>query len=92
MNSVADKQIHAINISMRKQMSISGVKEVESFDEFGAVLQTYGGELTIEGKDIKIGTLDGERGIVELEGRIDAVFYSDTEDGKRRGFFGKLSK
>jgi len=92
MNPVADKQTHTMNISMRKQMTISGVSEVESFDELGAVLQTCCGELTIEGKDIKIGTLDSERGVVELEGRIDALFYSDTEDGKRRGFFGKLSK
>ncbi len=92
MDSVADKQRHGINISSRKHMTISGVKEVESFDEFGVILDTCCGELTVEGKDIKIGTLDTERGVVELDGRLDALFYSQDDDGKKRGFFGKPRK
>ena len=46
----------------------------------------------MEGKDIKISVLDTERGVVSLDGKIDALFYSDSEDGKKRGFFGKLAK
>lgn len=92
MNSVSDKQVHGINISMRKHMDISGVREVDSFDELGVVLKTVCGELTVEGKDIKVSVLDTERGVVSLDGKIDALFYSEGEDGKKRGFFGKLAK
>lgn len=91
MNST-DKQTHAVNLTMRKHMSINGVREVESFDESMVVLNTVCGELTIEGKDIKIGTLDTERGVVELDGTVDALFYSQGDDSKKRGFLGKLMK
>ena len=92
MNSANDKQVHGININMRKHMDISGVREVDSFDELGVILRTVCGDVTIEGKDIKVNVLDTERGVVSLEGKIDAVFYSDNDDGKKRGFFGKLTK
>ena len=92
MNSVNDKQVHSVNINMRRSMDISGVREVDSFDELGVILKTCCGELTVEGKDIKISVLDTERGVVSLDGKIDALFYSDSEDGKKRGFFGKLAK
>ena len=40
---------------------------------------------------MKIGTLDTDRGVVTLSGRVDAVYYSaDTADEKKSGFFGKL--
>ena len=92
MNSANDKQVHGININMRKHMDISGVREVDSFDELGVILRTVCGDVTIEGKDIKVNVLDTERGVVSLEGKIDAVFYSDNDDGKKHGFFGKLTK
>lgn len=92
MNSISDKQMHGVNISMRKHMDISGVKDVESFDELGVTLKTVCGELVVEGKDIKVSVLDTERGVVSLDGKIDALFYSDSEDSKKRGFFGKLTK
>ena len=92
MNSMADKQAHGINVNMRKHMDISGVKEVVSFDELGVVLKTLCGELTVEGKDIKVSVLDTDRGVVSLDGRIDALFYSDNEDAKKHGLFGKLLK
>ena len=92
MNSVNDKQMHEININMRKHMDIKGVVEVDSFDELGVIVKTSCGEMTVEGKDIKVSVLDTERGVISLDGKIDAVFYSDNDDGKKRGFFGKLTK
>lgn len=92
MNSVSDKQVHGININMRKHMDISGVREVDSFDELGVTLKTVCGELTVEGKDIKVSVLDTERGVVSLDGKIDTLFYSDNDEIKKRGFFGKITK
>ena len=85
------ERVHGVIIQMRKEMKISGVTEVECFDETGAVLQTVCGELTVEGKDIRIGVLDVEGGQVSLSGRIDGIFYSSEEEKKRR-FFGKRDR
>ncbi len=83
---------HQVMLSMRKELKIFGVKEVESFDETGAVLHTLCGEMTVEGKDIRIGVLDVERGEVTLSGRIDGLFYPSDEVGEKRGFFKKLTR
>ncbi|MBE6546996.1 MAG: sporulation protein YabP [Ruminococcaceae bacterium] len=81
---------HGFQVSARKEMSISGVKEVESFDEESVSLHTSGGDMTVEGKGLRIGVLDTDRGVVTLSGRIDGVFYS-TEDGEeKRGFWSRL--
>ena len=76
----------------RKDLEITGVKEVVSFDERGAVILTEDGELCVEGVDIKISNLDTDSGNVSVSGRIDAMIYSaepsDKKRGLRRALFG----
>ena len=90
MNGQTEKQQHGFQVRLRKEMSISGVRDVESFDEGAVVLHTTGGDMTVEGKELRIGVLDTERGVVTLSGRIDGVFYSTEEREEKRGLFGKL--
>ena len=74
-------------------MSISGVKEVISFDEAAVNLRTVCGELAVEGAGLHIGTLDSERGVVLLEGSsIDGIWYVRDGDGERKGIFGRWRK
>ena len=63
-----DSHVHQIQIVMRKEMTVHGVKEVESFDEGGAVLRTAAGDMSVEGRDIRVGVLDMDRGLVTLSG------------------------
>ncbi len=90
MNGQIERQGHEFCVKMRKEMHISGAKEVESFDENCVILHTQGGEMTVEGKDLRVGTLDVEHGVVILSGRIDAVYYSNEQGEKKQGFFGRL--
>ena len=86
-----DKQVkHSISLECRSKMDISGVCEVLSFDETGAVMKTAEGELTVEGSGIKIGELNTSGGNVTLSGRIDAVYYSAETPERKRSIFGKL--
>lgn len=78
------------SVTMRKEMRISGVKDVESFDENGVTLHTQGGDLTVEGSELRIGILDTEQGLVTLSGRIDGIFYSREREEEKHGLFGKL--
>lgn len=81
---------HEISLKSRKRMSISGVREVISFDENAVDLRTVCGELSIEGEGLHIGVLDTERGIVTLEGAsIDGAWYLRDEATKRKGILGK---
>ena len=79
-----------IRLSMREKLDISGVVDVIRFDDVCVVLQTRCGELTIDGKNIKISVLDTDKGLVSLDGMIDAMYYTDDNKKEKRGFFGKL--
>ena len=84
-----ERQSHEIRVGMRKEMNVTGVKEVVSFDESCVVLKSTCGEMTVEGNDLRVGTLDTDRGIVSLSGKIDSIYYTDERPTERRGF-GKL--
>ena len=79
-----------IRLFSREKLDVSGVLDVIRFDDLCVVLQTRCGELTIDGKNIKISVLDTEKGVVSLDGTIDAIYYSDDNKKEKRGFFGKL--
>ena len=44
-----EKQKHEIRVQMRRELYVSGVSDVESFDGTGILLHTAEGELTDEG-------------------------------------------
>lgn len=90
MNGQTEKNQHAFSVNMRKEMNITGVKDVESFDEHSVILQTTGGEMTVEGRNLHMGVLDTDRGIVTLSGEVDGVFYAGDPTEEKRGLFGKL--
>ena len=85
-----EKPIHTVNLTCRSKMEISGVREVTSFDESGAVMNTVDGELTVEGEGIKIGELTVSGGNVILSGRINAIYYAAEAAEKKRSVFSRL--
>ena len=92
MNGQTDKQSHEIYLKHRREMNINGVKDVDSFDDGMTVLQTTDGELTVEGEGLKIGTLDTDRGIVTVSGKINAIYYSNDDGAEKRGLVSRLFK
>ena len=90
MSGQMERSGHEFSVKMRKEMNISGVKEVESFDESCVILHTQEGEMTVEGKELRVGTLDVDHGVVILSGKIDAVYYSNDQGEKKQGFLGRL--
>ena len=83
---------HTIVIENRKKMSLDGIKDVVSFDDGEVVLITEYGEMTVEGRELHISVLDILGGVVELDGNVDAVYYTDDneEKNKPKGFFGRV--
>ena len=84
---------HDIVMKNRKTLEITGVKEVESFDNEEFLLETVMGFLAIRGQHLKMKNLSVERGIVLINGKIiDLVYLDDHEGDKAKGFFSKLFK
>ena len=82
---------HELLLKGRKNLSVSGVKEVISFDESSVILNTVCGELEIEGDSLRVSALDTARGNVTVDGNISSVVYSDKPQKEgRRGVFGRF--
>lgn len=80
---------HNIIMQNRTKLSISGVEDVENFDDREVVLYTSRGKLTIRGTELHIERLSVDEGDLTIEGTIDALEYSAELRG-RGGFFSKL--
>ena len=81
---------HNLILENRKKLSISGVTDVDSFDEKTVILYTPMGELTVQGKNLHVNGLDVETGEMSVEGDIWALNYGDKDRRGSLGFFGKL--
>ena len=71
-----------------ENLSISGVEEVERFDETTIVLSTTLGELIVRGQDLHIETLSLGGGDLKVEGTVEALTFQD--ETPRGGFFARL--
>ncbi|HJB30691.1 MAG TPA: YabP/YqfC family sporulation protein [Candidatus Oscillibacter excrementavium] len=80
---------HRLELIGREQLTISGVEDVERFDETGIVMSTAAGTLVVTGEDLHIGKLSLDGGELHVDGRIDAVSYEDGGQ-ERQGFFRRL--
>ena len=68
---------HRLQLEGREKLSVSGVEDVVRFDENCIVI--------ITGEELHIGKLSLDGGEMQVDGRIDAVTYEDTE--VRQGSF-----
>ena len=69
----------------RNAASLTGVREVVSFDENQVVMDTDMGLLTIKGKDLHVSRLTVEKGELEVEGQVDSLAYSSNEAYRKTG-------
>ena len=80
---------HRLTLEGRERLTISGVEDVERFDETGIVMTTAAGVLTVTGENLHIGQLSLDGGELHVDGRIDSVTYED-DGGGRKGFLSRL--
>ena len=82
----APEKPYGMTIDQRKKAVVTGVTDVESFDDGAVVLHTHGGRLTLTGTGLHVSSLQLEEGRLTVEGSIDSAAY-DGPGGKRRGGF-----
>ena len=81
---------HEIKLTKRESLVVSGVNEVESFDDVSAILKTVCGRLTVEGNNLKMTVLDTEKGLVTLDGTIELLSYLDEARSENKSVFKSL--
>ena len=73
------KQNHNMILENRKSLSISGITDVDSFDEKEIILYTQLGELTVQGRELHIDAMSVETGDMTITGDIWALIYGDRD-------------
>ena len=85
---------HNVTINERKNIVISGVKKIDSFDNEEFLLETSMGYIMIKGEDLEIIKLDTYQGNVSIKGKVNSLSYMEnsTKKEKEDGVFSKLFK
>lgn len=76
------KRQHNVIMESRKNLTVSGVMDIDSFDEETVVVFTELGELTIRGVNLHINKIDVDTGDLLMEGDIESLSYSDNQPQK----------
>lgn len=81
-----ERLAHKVVLNERKNLTMTGVAEVLSFEEDLVVLKTSLGTLLVQGRGLKLKTLSPEGGQVAVEGTVSAMSYQEPRT--RRRLFG----
>mgnify|MGYP002152489049 CR=1 FL=1 len=94
MDKVENSLTHSISVNDRKNLVISGVKKIESFDSEEFLLETVMGFLIVKGDNLEIVRLDTYQGNVTIKGRFSNLAYIEEVGGKTKeeGVFNRLFK
>lgn len=82
---------HKLQVTDRNTGSITGVKDVNSFDEKEICLVTEAGVLTVKGEELHVTRLDLEKQEADIAGRVDSLIYSQGI-AKAKGGEGMLKR
>ena len=74
------KSSRLVIIDRTDRVSISAVKDVDSFNENEIIFLTSAGMMTITGEDLHITKLNLDEGMLIIDGTVDSIDYSDHEE------------
>ena len=88
----AQKERQKCNIIMedRSRLSVSGVEDIDTFDESNFIAITTAGALIVKGADLHISKLNVDTGELVVDGEFDSCVFNNSYGGKAGG--GLLSK
>ena len=81
--------VHTVTLEERERLCVSGVEEVESFDENTIVMDTVAGALVVRGSGLHIEQLSLDGGQLRVEGQVESLTYEEDRGG-RGGLLSRL--
>ena len=79
---------HRVELEGREKLIVTGVDDVDRFDENEVVMSTPAGTLVVTGENLHIGKLSLDGGELHVDGHIEALSYEDEAPGG--GFFSRI--
>ena len=79
---------HKLSLNERRELTMTGVTEVVSFEDSAVVLRTSLGTLIVQGSGLQLKTLSLEGGHVAVEGSVASLVYEEPRLGGWKRLFG----
>lgn len=73
---------HTFKLDERKNLYMTGILDVQSFDPEEVVLESTEGNLILKGTELHVKRLNLEKGELDIEGDFNSIVYAQ---GKIRG-------
>lgn len=85
---------HGISLLERKNLVVTGVKKIESFDSEQFLLETIMGFMIVKGNDLELIKLDTLQGNVTIKGNVNSLTYAEdnSKKDKENSIFNRLFK
>ena len=74
---------HVFHLIDRKDLTISGVKKVDSFDAEEFLIDSVMGYIVLKGEGLELLKLDTREGVVTIKGMINSITYVDELTNKK---------
>ena len=75
---------HVFNLVERKNVSLSGVKKIDSFDNEELLIETVMGYVVLKGEGLELIKLDTHDGVVTIKGMVNSFAYVDEANKKNK--------
>ncbi|NJD01057.1 MAG: sporulation protein YabP [Ruminiclostridium sp.] len=86
-------KVQNLILENRERLSVSGVIDVESFNDESVIVDTELGALIVRGADLHINKLNIDSSELSIEGDIMSCEYSDRDGSRSKGgFFARMFK
>lgn len=89
---VSKPKVQNLILENREKLNISGVIDVESFNDESVIVDTELGLLIVRGADLHINKLNLDSSELCVEGDIVSCEYSDKEGKSKGGFLARMFK
>lgn len=80
---------HRIELEGREKLIVTGVDDVDRFDENEITMSTSAGTLIVTGEALHIGKLSLDGGELHVDGHIETLSYEDAP-ARGSGLFSRL--
>ena len=83
------KKPHSLQLENRNGLKMTGVTDVEAFDEECVTVYTDYGCLSSSGSALHIDELNIKNGVLQISGEVSALVYS-SKKSKEKGFLKRV--
>lgn len=84
-----DKIIQSLLLENKEKLNVTGVDNVDNFNDETVVLLTNKGKLTIKGQKLTISKLNVEEGKLMVNGMINSLIFSEKDAQREKTSFVK---